>query len=126
MSNTITRLFTVSAITWGLLSPPQQINIKLATVAPDNSIEERALRDMGATIATETDGRVRLTLFAGGFAGTEIAILRLMRGDTIKATLMSPFGLAEVDPGFNVFAVPFFLENLDEQSAVQKRLGAAI
>ena len=97
------------------------INIRLATLAPDNSPWTDALRSMGAAWETLTDRRVRLTVYAGTIPSESSAIARMAVGGLQAATLMVA-GLAEIDEAFNIFGVPFFFESDAELAHVQQKL----
>jgi TRAP-type transport system periplasmic protein len=98
--------------------------IKLATLVPANMSWHKALLDMGAAWNKETQGRVTLTVYAGGTQGDESTMIRKMRPgiDTLQAAFLSAAGLAELDEAFNVFTMPFFFENDAEEIAVEKKL----
>ena len=105
-----------------LLAAP--VTIKLATQAPANSTWHKALLDMGAAWNKNTAGRVKLQVYAGGTQGDEPTTIRMMRPaiGTLQAALLTAGGLAQIDDAFNVFAMPFFFENDDEELAVQQKL----
>jgi len=95
---------------------------KLATQAPTGTIWEKELRNLGGTLFKETDGRVRLNVFADGSQGTELATVTKMRSNFIQAGLLTAGGLASIDRAFNVFTIPFFFDNDAEELAVQTTL----
>jgi TRAP-type C4-dicarboxylate transport system substrate-binding protein len=105
-----------------LVAAPAEI--RLATLAPANTTWHKALLDMGAAWAKDTEGRVTLTVFPGGVQGDEPTVLRKMRPgiESLHAAFLTAGGLADLDDGFNVFGIPFFFENDEEQLAVQKKL----
>ena len=98
--------------------------IKLATLVPANTSWHKALLDMGNTWNKETAGRVTLTVYPGGIQGDESTVIKKMRPgiDTLQASFLTAAGLAELDESFNVFAMPFFFENDEEEMAVEKKL----
>ena len=100
------------------------VTIKLATLAPANTTWHKALLDMGAAWTQNTEGRVKLTVYAGGSQGDESSTLKMMRPgvDTLQAGLFTAGGLAQIDEAFNVFAMPFFYESDEEELAVQNKL----
>ena len=100
------------------------VTIKLATLAPANTTWHKALLDMGDAWTKTTEGRVKMTVYAGGTQGDEPSTLRMMRPgvDTLQAGLFTAGGLAQIDEGFNVFGMPFFIETDDEQLAVQNKV----
>jgi TRAP-type C4-dicarboxylate transport system substrate-binding protein len=103
---------------------PQPLEIKLATQAPTNSTWHKALLDMGSAWSKATAGRVKLTIYADGRAGDEPTTIRKMRPavDSLQAALLTAVGMADIHDAFNVFGMPFFVENDDEQVAVQRKL----
>jgi TRAP-type C4-dicarboxylate transport system substrate-binding protein len=105
-----------------LIAAPGEI--KLATLAPANTSWHKALLDMGATWNKDTSGRVTLTVYPGGIQGDEATTIRKMRPgiETLQASFLTAAGLAELDPAFNVFAMPFFFETDAEEIAVEKKL----
>jgi TRAP-type C4-dicarboxylate transport system substrate-binding protein len=116
------RIVTVLVIAASVsLAAQAPINIRLATLAPENSPWTGALRSMGATWDKATDRRVRLTVYAGTIPSESSAIAR-MAVDGLQAATLMVTGLAEIDEAFNVFGVPFFFESDAELAHVQQRL----
>ena len=93
----------IVAVSVALLSAAP-VNIKLATQAPPNTTWHKALLDMGDAWMKTTDGRVKLTVYAGGTQGDEAATLKMMRPgiDTLQAGLYTSGALASIDDSFNV------------------------
>lgn len=104
------------------------VNIKLATQAPAGTSWHKALLDMGAAWTQNTEGRVKMTVYAGGTQGDEAATLKMMRPgiDTLQAGLYTAGGLAQIDEAFNAFVMPFFYESDEEELAVQNKLAPVI
>ena len=100
------------------------VGVKLATLVPRNSLWYGGLSDMGGTWTKVTEGRVTLTVFAGGTLGDELAAIKLMRPDvdSVNAAFLTAPGLATIDEGFNVFGIPFFFKSNEEAHAVRKVL----
>src|SRR5688572_13629772 len=120
------RLAILLAIVFSAASSAQApVNIRLGTLAPDNSPWSRALRSMGTAWEKETEKRVRLTVYAGTIPSESSAIARMAVDGLEAATLMAP-GLAEIDEAFNVFGIPFFFESDAELAHVQAKLTPAI
>jgi TRAP-type C4-dicarboxylate transport system substrate-binding protein len=76
---------------------------------------------MGASWATATDHRIRLTVFAGTIPSESSAIAR-MSIDGLQAAMLMIAGLSEIDPSFNVLGIPFFFESDEELLHVQQKL----
>jgi TRAP-type C4-dicarboxylate transport system substrate-binding protein len=111
-------LAVVASVSIGAEAP---LNIRLATLAPDNSPWTSALRSMGTAWEEATDRRVRLTVYAGTIPSESSAIAR-MAVDGLQAATLTVAGLAEIDEAFNIFGVPFFFESDAELAHVQQKL----
>jgi TRAP-type C4-dicarboxylate transport system substrate-binding protein len=114
----VTALVIAASVSLAAQGP---INIRLATLAPENSPWTGALRSMGAAWEKATDRRVRLTVYAGTIPSESSAIAR-MAVDGLQAATLMVAGLAEIDEAFNVFGVPFFFESNAELAHVQQKL----
>jgi TRAP-type C4-dicarboxylate transport system substrate-binding protein len=114
----ITALAIAASVSLAAQSP---LNIRLATLAPDNSPWTSALRSMGTTWEKATERRVRLTVYAGTIPSESSAIAR-MAVDGLQAATLMVAGLAEIDEAFNVFGIPFFFESDAELAHVQQKL----
>ena len=88
--------------------------IKLATLVPDGSVWDRALKSMGSEWKRDTEGRVDLRVYPGGVAGDEPDVLRKMRIGQLHAGTLTVSGLIDIDPAFEALAIPLFYESYDE------------
>ena len=88
--------------------------IKLATLVPEGSVWDKALREMGASWKEVSDGDVALRIYPGGVAGSEHDVLRKMRIGQLQAGSLTTVGLEQIDPGFKVLTVPLFYESYEE------------
>jgi TRAP-type transport system periplasmic protein len=102
---------------------PAAAQLKLATLVPDGSIWDVALKEMSAEWSQATDGRVSLRIYPGGVAGDEADIVRKMRIGQLHAAELSVSGLNEIDAAFSVFATPLLFESYDELLYVLDKLG---
>jgi TRAP-type C4-dicarboxylate transport system substrate-binding protein len=100
----------------------QAVAIKLATVVPDGSVWDKALKQMAADWSKATSGRVSVTVFSGGSQGDEPTVLRKMRLGALQGASLTVVGLGSIDWSFNVFNLPFFFDSYDELNAVLDRL----
>ena len=97
--------------------------LKMATLAPQGSIWDTTLREMGAAWSKQTAGAVELRVYPGGVAGDESDVVRKMRIGQFQGAALTVTGLAELDPAFGVFQIPLFFESWEEVNAVLERLG---
>ena len=99
------------------------VNVRLATLAPSGTSWHKALLDMGNAWNKDTQGRVTLSVIAGGNQDEATILTKMRPGfETLQGTFISAVGLAELDEAFNVFSMPFFFESDAEQQAVQNKL----
>jgi TRAP-type transport system periplasmic protein len=120
-----TRLMLVALVALAFPRAPLAQNavpIKLATVVPDGSIWDKAIKQMGADWQKATDGRVSLTVFSGGSQGDEPTVIRKMRLNALQGASLTVVGLSTIDWSFNVFNIPFFFQSYDELNDVVDKL----
>ncbi len=100
--------------------------IKLATLVPDGSVWDKALKSMGSEWKQGTGGRVQLRIYPGGVAGDEPDVLRKMRIGQLNAGTLTVRGLIEIDPAFEALAIPLFYESYDEYFHVLRKIGPVL
>ena len=108
----------VAPVSFPVSAHAQASVIKLATLVPDGSVWDKALRGAGAEWSTATQGRVSLRIYPGGVAGDEPDVVRKMRIGQVQAAALTVAGLAEIDPAFKVFGIPMFFDSYPELRAV--------
>lgn len=96
--------------------------IKMATLAPDGSAWDKALKGMGADWRQLTDGEVTLRIYPGGTAGDEADVVRKMRIGQLDAAGITLSGLADIDPAFEAFGIPLLFDSYAELQGVLERL----
>jgi len=96
--------------------------IRLATLVPDGSVWDKAMKDMGAEWTRSTAGRVQLRVYPGGVAGDEPDIVRKLRIGQLQAAAITTSGLADLDPAFQVFGIPMFFDSYPELYAVLAKM----
>jgi TRAP-type C4-dicarboxylate transport system substrate-binding protein len=99
-----------------------QTAIKLATLVPEGSIWDKNIKQMAEEWKQSTDGRVTVTVYAGGSQGDEPTVLRKLRLDALQAAAFTAVGLGSIDAAFNVFDIPFFFASYDELNYVTAKL----
>lgn len=101
----------------------ETITIKLATLAPQGSSWERALRDLGSRWEAQSRGVVTLRIYAGGVAGNEGAMLRKLRIGQLQAASVTSVGLHDIDPAAQVLQTPLLIRTDGELDHVMRELG---
>ncbi len=96
--------------------------VKMATLVPEGSVWDKALKEMGAQWKEASGGAVELRIYAGGVAGDEADVVRKMRIGQIHAAAISVNGLIAIDNSFEIFQIPFFYESWEELYYVLDKL----
>lgn len=103
-----------------------QAPIKIGTIAPEQSVWAKTMKEMGEAWKARSAGRVTYILFPAT-VGSEDQILRDMRiSRKLQAAQLSAITLGSIDQAFNVFALPMFFENFEEVDAVLTRVGPTL
>lgn len=99
------------------------MNIKLATLAAHGSPWDLRLREMGQKWRDESNGEVKLTIYPGGVAGDEAAVIRKMRIGQFNAATLSTSGLAHIVPEFTAVShIPLLYNSDEEKDYVREKL----
>ena len=122
---TIAAFAAVFLWTCSAASLPAQ-TLKMATLAPQGSIWDQAIRTMGERWTKDTAGRVQLRVYAGGVAGDESDALRKTRAGQFQGLALTVAGLTEIDTAFNVFQIPMYFESFEELYFVLAELRPAL
>jgi len=96
--------------------------IKLATVAPKDSVWMNAYSAMNTEVEKATEGRVSFKFFPGMVSGDEKDMVRKMRAGQLQAGGFTGVGLQMMEPGMLVMQLPMLFKDYDEMSKVRDRL----
>jgi len=100
----------------------QQIEIKMATLAPKDSPWCDVLVRMGERWKTISNGNVKLTLYAGGVMGDEPDTVNKLRIKLIQAVALTGAGMGEIEKGVAALQIPLMFNSYDELDYVRDRL----
>lgn len=98
-----------------------QYEIKLATLAPENSTLMRIFREMDAEVRRETGGRVGFKMFSGFALGDERDVFRKMRIGMIQAATFTSTFLNDLSREMRALQVPFLFDNYQEVDYVLEK-----
>lgn len=104
----------------------QAVDIKIASLAPNQSAWMQDMRAAGKVIEERTDGRVKLKFYGGGTQGTEDKVLQKIKigqlhGGTFSATdFMKDYG------AINIYGLPFVFESWEEMRYVRDKMDAQL
>ncbi len=98
-------------------------SLKIATLVPEGSMWDKAIRRMGSEWKDSTGGRVSLVLYPNGVAGDEAETFKKMRIGQLHGAFASASGLGAIDSAFNLFGIPMFLRSDEELQRILTELG---
>ena len=107
-----------------LSAAPTQI--KLATLAPENSSWMKEMRAGSKEIFERTDGRVQLKFYGGGVMGNDKKVLRKMRIGQLHGGSFTPSGLSERCPDFGIYGQVLTFDSLAEAAYVRERMDSQV
>ena len=113
----ITILFLISSeFTFG------QMQIKIATLAPQNSEWAEKFQKGSIEIQERTENRVKLKFYWGGAQGNAKKILQKIKIRQLHGGTFSPTDFQEVYPDLNIYGLPFLFKDFDEVNYVRDRV----
>jgi len=117
-------LFCLSA--FFLLASPlfaqKVINVKLASLVPENTAWGQAINRLAAEWARISNGQLNVIVFHGGTAGTEPEVISMIRSNQLQAGVFTSMGLNSITPEIMAFSYPFLIRNEAEYKAVMNKL----
>ena len=95
----------------------------MATMAPKGSAFYNIVKEMGNEWKTVSNNQVRLKIYPGGVAGSDVDVVRKMKLGTVNAGLITSTGLATVHKAVNAFQLPATYRTPAELDYVVSKLG---
>jgi len=99
-----------------------QIQIKIATLAPQNSEWAEKFHKGSIEIQERTENRVKLKFYWGGAQGNAKKILQKIKIRQLHGGTFSPTDFQEVYPDLNIYGLPFLFKDFDEVNYVRDRV----
>ena len=99
-----------------------QMQIKIATLAPQNSEWAEKFQKGSIEIQERTENRVKLKFYWGGALGNAKKILQKIKIRQLHGGTFSPTDFQEVYPDLNIYGLPFLFKDFDEVNYVRDRV----
>jgi len=96
--------------------------LRIATLAPDNSSWTETLDKAAAEIKEKTAGRVSLKYFKGGSQGDERDYIRKIKLGQLDGAAVTAIGLSMIDESIRVLELPMMFESVDEFDYVSDKM----
>jgi len=122
------RRLTAFAIVFmmGGLAHGQDVQLKIASIAPEGSPWMEEAHKAADEIERRTDGRVTLRFYPGGVMGSDTTVLRKMRIGQLQGGAVLPGALADIVPDVELYAFPMLFRSYDEVDYVRKQMDPKI
>lgn len=114
------------AIIFLLSSTLEARTFKIATILPDGTVWMDKLRNGAKVIQEKTNNRVKFKFYTGGVMGSDKSMLKKMRIGQLHGGAITGGGLAHIDPGTQIYSLPFMFHNLNEVDFVRKTVDPLI
>ncbi len=102
------------------------VEVKIATLVPNQSQWMQDMRAAGKVIEERTAGRVKLKFYGGGTQGNEQGVLRKIRIGQLHGGTFAPTTFMKQYSAVNVYGLPFVFQSWEEMRYVRERMDTAI
>jgi tripartite ATP-independent transporter DctP family solute receptor len=106
------------AVTAGAARAQEPIQMKIATVAPDNTPWSELLKRYKKAVEEKSGGRIQVKVFLGGVLGDENETVLKCHRNQIQAVGASTGAVASKVPEINIIEVPYLFRSADEADYV--------
>jgi TRAP-type C4-dicarboxylate transport system substrate-binding protein len=121
----LTSLLSVAALTVLASVTParaENVELRLATLAPSGSPWMQVLGKAQAEIKTKTGGRVTLKYYEGGQQGDERDFVRKMNAGQLDGAAITSIGLSMIDESIRVLELPMMFQSAQELDYVADKM----
>jgi TRAP-type transport system periplasmic protein len=121
-------LFVALAVACAVLVPgrlraaPPEYELKIATLAPENSSLMQIFNEMNAELLKETGGKVGFKMYTGFVLGDEEDVLRKVRIGMMHGAVFTVTALTDINPDLRVTLIPFLFNDYGEVDHVFEKL----
>ena len=100
----------------------ENVEIRLATLAPDGSSWMKILGKGAGEIATKTSNRVTIKYYAGGVQGDERDVVRKINLGQLDGAAVTSVGLSMIDESIRVLELPRMFATVEELDYVADKM----
>ncbi len=115
-------LSTIAALSAARPVHADNIELRIATLAPSGSPWMEVLDKAAAEVKDKTAGRVTLKYFEGGQQGDERDFVRKMKLGQLDGAAVTSIGLAMIDESIRVLELPMLFESAEEVDYVADKM----
>lgn len=126
MRNPMAKILLLLTTLAGTVAAAQAAQIKIATLAPENSQWMSEFRSGAKEIRERTDDRVQLKFYSGGVQGNESKVLRKIQIGQLQGGTFAPTDFQKRFPDLNIYGLPFVFRSEDEVDYVRSFMDAKL
>ena len=108
----------------GLSSTANAVDIKIATIAPNQSAWMGEMREASKIIKERTEGRVNLKFYGGGVQGPPPKVLQKIKIGQLHGGVFAPTDFMKTHGDSNLYGLPFAFESWEEMRYVREKMDA--
>ncbi len=98
------------------------VEIKIGSVAPERSPWHNSLLKIGREWEKITGGQVKIRVYPGGIAGSELDMIRKMRLGALQGAVLTNMGMMKIEKSVLIFNLPLLFSSDEEFNYVFSRL----
>jgi TRAP-type C4-dicarboxylate transport system substrate-binding protein len=102
------------------------VELKIATAAPESSSWVQAMRASADEIKEKTDGRVRIKYYVGGVQGSDSQVLKKMRIRNLHGGAFTTSAVSDIYPDISLYSMPLVFESYEEANFVRAQMDQQI
>ncbi|MEE9194937.1 MAG: TRAP transporter substrate-binding protein DctP [Alphaproteobacteria bacterium] len=119
---TVAALSLQLALLLAVAQPGAAETIKLGTLAPKGSPWHKAIQDIAEAWKKDSNGSIRVRIYAGGVSGDEPDMTRKMRIGQLHAASMTGAGLMSISQEIQALQMPMMFRSDQELDYVRERM----
>jgi TRAP-type C4-dicarboxylate transport system substrate-binding protein len=125
------KLTALLALVWILGSPllanSADMQLRIGTLAPKNSLYHRQLMEIGEAWRNAQGGSSKYVVYPDGSQGGEAEMARRLRIGQLQSALMSVVGLREIEPSITALqSLPLLFKSWEELDYVREKMRPAM
>jgi len=118
----LTLIVLILLILTGPVFAQRTMEIKLASLVPENTPWGQSINRLAAEWSKITNGQIIMKVFHGGTAGSEAQTMALLKNNQIQAAIFTTMGLSSVTPELMALSYPFLIRDDAELAEVMRRI----
>jgi len=104
------------------MGPAYATDIKIATIAPNQSAWMGGMREAGKLIKERTDGRVNLKFYGGGVQGTSPKVIQKIKIGQLHGGMFAHSDFMKTYGDISLYGMPFAFESWEEIRYVREQM----